>query len=94
MPKIVLRGFIRVSPEDQKTVERELEGHIRLTRREPGCLVFSVHQREADPSIFDVYEEFEDTNSFTAHQTRTKLSPWGKATRNVERHYEMSGLDP
>ena len=94
MPKVVLRGFIRVSPVDQKTVEEELENHIRLTRSEPGCLVFSVSQREGDPSIFDVYEEFEDMNSFAAHQTRTKLSRWGKATKNVERHYETSGLVP
>ena len=94
MPKVVLKGFIRVSSVDLEIVKSHLDDHIRLSRSEPGCLVFSVSQREANPSIFDVYEEFKDTSSFAAHQTHTRLSPWGKATKTIERHYETSGLVP
>jgi autoinducer 2-degrading protein len=92
MPKVILKGFIRVSSGDLEIIKSHLDEHIRLTRSELGCLTFSVSQRNADPSIFDVYEEFEDATSYTAHQTRTKLSRWSKATKNVERHYEVSGL--
>ncbi len=94
MPKVILKGFIQVSSGDLDKIKSHLDDHIRLTRDEPGCLIFSVSQRKADPSIFDVHEVFEDAASYTAHQTRTKLSRWGKATRNVERHYEVSGLVP
>jgi quinol monooxygenase YgiN len=94
MPKVILKGFIQVPSGDLDRIKFHLDDHIRLTREESGCLTFSVSQRKADPSIFDVYEEFEDAISYTAHQTRTKLSPWGKATKNVERHYEVSGLVP
>ena len=46
MPKVVLKGFIRVSPGDLNLVREHLKDHIRLTRGEPGCLVFNVSQRK------------------------------------------------
>ncbi len=93
MPKVVLKRFIRVSPGDLNLVREHLKDHIRLTRGEPGCLVFNVSQRKTDSSIFDVHEEFVDANSFAVHQARVRNSRWGKVTKNVERHYETTGKD-
>lgn len=91
--KVTLSGFIKVSAEDLESVKQHLSSHIALTRREPGCLSFDVTQRESDPSLFDVYEEFLDATAFRSHQTRVAASDWGNITKNIERHYEVTGLD-
>lgn len=90
MIKVILKGFISVPPSDLKTVENELPTHIALTLQEEGCLCFRVSKNHRNPFRFDVYEEFKDEGAFKAHQQRVENSRWGKITKNVERHYEVS----
>lgn len=93
MSKVILQGYIKVSPEDLENVKEHLNSHIQLTRDETGCIEFKVSQRESDLFIFDVYEEFEDSSAFYAHQDRVKNSVWSDLTKNIERNYEVVGLD-
>ncbi len=92
MSKITLKGFITVTDDDMVSVLNELPNHIELTRKEIGCLVFNVTQDECDKSRFNVYEEFENKESFEQHQNRVSTSIWGKVTKNVERSYSIEGL--
>ncbi len=93
MAKVIVTGFIKISPENLDNVKAHLKKHIQLTRNESGCLTFNVTQRETDSPIFDVYEEFENKAAFFAHQERVKNSLWGKVTKNVTRDYAVTGLD-
>ena len=90
--KVVLTGYIKVPVSELESVKQHLNSHVASTRDEPGCIEFDVEQREENPCIFDVYEEFEDSNSFIAHQERTKNSVWAEVTKNVERVYRIDGL--
>lgn len=90
MSKVVLSGFIIVPKQDLKTIKAELAQHIRLTRQEAGCIVFNVIQNEELSTRFDVYEEFVDQQAFEHHQKRVKQSNWGKLTKDVQRHYQIS----
>jgi len=90
MPKIILKGHIIVPEEDLETVKSALLTHIKLTKNEPGNLVFNVTQDESNHNKFDVYEEFINQAAFEFHQKRVKQSNWGLVTYNVERHYEIS----
>lgn len=89
MTKVILKGFIIVPAEDLAAVQDELINHIKLTRDEPGCIVFEVTQCEINSNRFDVYEAFIDKAAFTAHQIRVKSSYWAKVTEHVARHYEI-----
>ncbi|MCH4565410.1 antibiotic biosynthesis monooxygenase [Halomonas sp. EGI 63088] len=89
MEKVILKGFIIVSEMDLEIVQKELQVHSELTRREPGCLVFEVTPDESNPNRFDVYEELSSKAAFDAHQLRVKSSRWGQVTENAERHYEI-----
>lgn len=89
--RVILEGHIVVADSDLPQVLQELPNHIKLTREEEGCLVFSVLQRPGEPNVFDVLEEFTDGRAFDEHQKRTRLSVWGKITANVERHYRVKG---
>ncbi len=90
---VVLTGYIKVPLDELENVKKHLNTHIKTTKDEQGCIAFSVKQREENSSIFDVYEEFKDSNSFIAHQERVKNSVWGEVTINVERVYQIEGLE-
>ncbi|WP_317928587.1 antibiotic biosynthesis monooxygenase [Halioxenophilus sp. WMMB6] len=88
--KVILRGHIVVPEEDLAKVLAELPNHIHLTRQEPGCLQFNVEQNASRATVFQVYEEFIDRAAFDAHQSRSQQSNWGAASKNVERHYQIT----
>ncbi len=89
--KVVLSGFITVPAGEVERVLELLPEHITLTLAEPGCLIFEVRQRADTPTIFDVYEEFQDAEAFAGHQARVKASSWGAVTKDVERTYTVTG---
>ena len=49
-------------------VFRKLE---EASRREPGCLLYVVHQHREDPTRFFIYEQYADEAALEAH----RLSP-------------------
>ena len=89
MPKVTLEGYILVPNEDLALVLQDLPQHIRNTQSESGCLIFNVEQQKDNPNKFIVYEEFINKEAFEFHQERVRNSQWGKATRNVQRHYQI-----
>lgn len=90
---MVLEGYIIVPSTDLAMVQDALPDHIRLTRAEPGCIIFEVKQSSADLNRFHVYEEFTDRDAFDAHQVRTRNSYWAQVTESAERHYTLSVLE-
>lgn len=87
-----LRGqLICISEAEVQAVRQHLPEHIRLTRAEPGCLVFDVSQTD-DPMVWEVMEAFRDRASFDAHQARTRDSAWFAATRGILRDFKMEEL--
>ena len=93
MSKVILEGHILVSNSYLSAVKRELVTHIKLTKQEAGCLVFEVSQDGDNMNRFNVYEEFTDRDSFSAHQVRVRESKWGEITSSVERHYEITDIE-
>ena len=90
--KVTLKGFIKVPPDELDNVTAHLSADIRLTKDVPGCVLFDVSQRDDDRCVFDVYEAFVDKSAYLSHQERVKTSDWARVTSNVERHYEVIGL--
>ncbi|WOH35933.1 antibiotic biosynthesis monooxygenase [Thalassotalea fonticola] len=89
MSKVILKGYILVSDIDLEIVKTELIVHCKLTKEEPGCLLFEVIPDANNPNLFSVYEEFVDQAAFDNHQTRVNNSNWGKVTKQVKRHYQI-----
>ncbi|WP_428774377.1 putative quinol monooxygenase [Vibrio sp.] len=88
--KVILSGYILVPDAERHIVVAALAPHIELTRAEKGCLVFQVSQNQENRQRFDVYEEFVDQTAFDLHQERVKQSYWGKVTKGVTRHYQIT----
>lgn len=80
MPKVILRGFIEVPDADLELIQSELPLHIDLTRKELGCMSFSVERDQKFSNRFNVHEVFVSQEAFEHHQTRVKESRWGAVT--------------
>ena len=91
MSKVILQGFIIVADDELVSIKNALVIHEELTLAEKGCLIFSVTPDETDVNKFNVYEEFVNQAAFDKHQSRVKCSNWGKVSKNVVRHYQISG---
>ncbi len=92
MSKVILQGHILVPDNALETVTQALATHKELTLAEPGCIVFRVSQSTLQPNRFEVYEEFTSRESFEAHQQRVKAAEWGKISKNVTRHYQVTDV--
>ena len=93
MPKVVVRGTLTVPSNDLEAVLKVLPEHIRATQAEPGCIEFRVSPREEGKGVFEVYEEFTDSEAFEAHQARIRSSNWASVSANAIRDYQVSELD-
>ncbi|CAH6784970.1 Antibiotic biosynthesis monooxygenase [Vibrio chagasii] len=92
MSKVILQGHILVPDNELELVTQALVVHKELTLAEPGCIVFRVSQSTLQPNRFEVYEEFTSREAFQAHQSRVRSSDWGKITKNVTRHYQVTDV--
>jgi quinol monooxygenase YgiN len=90
MVHIVLSGHIIIPMEELDKVSVALEDHKRLTRAEPGCLIFNIRPDADRLGWFKVYEKFSSQEAFDAHQARVAQSEWGAISKNVERHYKIT----
>lgn len=88
MSQVILTGFLICrSLDESDRVAGLLPDHIRLTRTEPGCLVFEVIRSMSDPMRFAVREVFACQADFEAHQARARASLWGTSTKGIPRDY-------
>lgn len=80
-----LSGTITVPVADLERVRVALPEHTRLTLAEPGCMAFSVEER--DSGVFAVNETFVDEVAFAAHQARIRGTAWAEASATAVRDY-------
>ena len=52
----------------EKKVAEAFRPLIEQSRREPGCLMYVVHQRKDEPRRFLVYEQYKDEAALEAHR--------------------------
>jgi (4S)-4-hydroxy-5-phosphonooxypentane-2,3-dione isomerase len=88
LSKVILKGFIIVPEADLNAVIQELPTHIELSRKETGCLTFTVTQDKNDKHKFNVLEEFTNIDAFEKHQDRVRSSVWSAVTKNIKRYYK------
>lgn len=91
---MILSGYFKVPPAHLIEIRAALPQHIRLSRAEPGCLCFDITEDPDQPGLFNVYEEFTDAEALRAHRRRCDASHWAWVSREIQRHYTVTGLSP
>lgn len=87
---VKLNGTITIPLDAQSELLPLLEDHIAASRAEPGNLKFEISQDKSDPEIFHLNEEFADDEAFAFHQSRGAATPWGSASKDLERNFTKS----
>lgn len=88
-----LEGYIDVPNDRVDAVRAALVDHIKLTRKEKGCIFFNVTPSKEVPGRFLVSEAFVDEAAFKFHQQRAGASPWARTSRDVPRNYQTWIID-
>jgi quinol monooxygenase YgiN len=65
---LVLAVTWLANPGREKEVAVLFEKLQTASRREPGCLMYNVHQHVDDPRRFFIYEQYRDTDALEAHR--------------------------
>ena len=64
---IIVTGSVRARPESLDEVLRLSLEHVERSRKEPGCLLHTVHQDVEDPHRVVFLEQWEDSAALAAH---------------------------
>ena len=69
MPKegIILTAMVKAKPGQEDAVKEVLVALVELTRKEPGCLCYSLHQSKSDRTQFMFYEQWASKAAIDAH---------------------------
>jgi quinol monooxygenase YgiN len=64
---IIVTGSVRARPETLDEILRISLEHVHRSRREPGCLLHSVHRDVEDASRFVFVEHWADHDALSMH---------------------------
>lgn len=93
MPEVTLTGHFIVPESDLQAILKELPNHIAASRNEPGCIKFEATQDDVQPNKFHLSERFASPEAFEQHKERAARTEWATAAVNIERHFNIKGLD-
>jgi quinol monooxygenase YgiN len=65
--KVHICALIRAKPGQEDKLKAALVEVVQKTQREPGCLLFQIHEFEHDPCRFMLWECFENFAALEAH---------------------------
>ncbi len=86
---ITVSGYIDVPEERRPIVGPAFEEHMRLSRLEPGCEMFELHEDSNVPGRFHVSERYRDAEALEAHKARTAASDWAQVSAGLTRNLQF-----
>jgi quinol monooxygenase YgiN len=63
----IVAATYHAKPGEEEAIRRILEIMGPLSRQEPGCVFYQAHRSQEDPSVFFLYEQYEDEAGYKAH---------------------------
>jgi len=80
---VCLAGHIDAAPKRRAIIKEALPRHIKLSRREPGCLRFDITQDEPFTGRYHLVEVYKNKAAFEAHKKRSAASDWAEAAQGL-----------
>ena len=76
MPAVTVVAKVVAKRECLETVKAELIKLIAPTRKEEGCLEYTLHQDSQDPSVFIFYENWSSEACLNGHMQSTHFKDY------------------
>lgn len=87
---VVVSGTLTATGADIERARALIPEHIALSRAEPGCLKFELHEDPETPGLWRLDELFADEAAFRRHQQRTRASRWGQESTRMARDFTIT----
>jgi quinol monooxygenase YgiN len=79
-------AIVKAKPGQEEAVKEVLVALVGLTRKEPGCLCYNLHQSKSDKTQFMFYEQWASKEALDAHgKTPHMKAPGGKLKDKTEK---------
>lgn len=89
MNALTIVAHIHARPEQIDRVKAELEKLVPITRAEPGCIQYDLHQDNDDPAHFLFYENWESRELWQAHMGAPHLGAYSRATEGAVANFVL-----
>ena len=97
---LVIAGHIRIDPAKRGAAIAAAREMMRDTRREPGCVSYTISADVDDDGVFHVFEEWESAQALGAHFEAPHMARFqqaaaglGVAGMHIQR-YEVASVGP
>ena len=64
---VILTAMVKARPGQEDAVKEALLSLVEPTRKEPGCLLYNLHQSKSDPTLFMFYEQWANQKALEGH---------------------------
>ena len=91
---LTIVAHIEAHPEKLTLVRAELVRLIAPTRAEKGCIVYDLHQDNANPCVFKFLESWETRDLWQAHMASPHLKAYAKATEGAIKEFVLNEMTP
>ncbi|MGN6166680.1 MAG: putative quinol monooxygenase [Solirubrobacteraceae bacterium] len=89
MPEIVVVGAFTAKPGKEKDAKQALEALIEPTHKEPGCILYALHQGADDPARLAFIERWASREELNAH---LKSDHVAELLRRVDELFQTSDI--
>lgn len=83
---------IKVLPQTQAELQSEMLKLVPETLREDGCLGYTLHQDNTDPTLFLFYETWADTQALDKHLSSPHLQAFLKLSQGKTAEFSVNKL--
>jgi len=92
MAKLTIVANIKAHPDKIELVKAELLKLIDITRSEPGCLNYDLHQDNEDPAHFLFHENWESRELWQTHMNAPHLAAYMAATEGAVADFTLNEM--
>ncbi|WP_422376946.1 putative quinol monooxygenase [Roseibium sp.] len=92
MTKLTIVANIKAHPDKIDLVKAELHKLIDITRAEPGCLNYDLHQDNENPAHFMFYENWESRELWQTHMNAPHLAAYMTATEGAVADFTLNEM--
>ncbi|QDU35374.1 Putative monooxygenase [Poriferisphaera corsica] len=78
-----------VKSESREELESELFALLEPSRKDPGCVLYDLHQSDEDPNLFLFYETWESKPLWEAHMETPHLKHWRAISEGKIADFEL-----
>ena len=83
MAKVTVIATLRARPGKENELKDYLTTLVGYTRAEMGCLDYDLHQLQADPSVFVMYENWTDQSELDKHLAMPYMVDFMRAAQDM-----------